>query len=33
MRQVMAERKVPWPRFGGSDVEDLAAYLKRLAGK
>jgi cytochrome c2 len=33
MRQVMAQRRVAWPRFGGTDVEDLAAYLKRLAHK
>jgi len=31
MYRVMAEQDVPWPKFEEGDVEDLAAYLQRLA--
>jgi hypothetical protein len=31
MYRVMAERDVAWPQFEAGDVENLVAYLRRLA--
>lgn len=33
MHELMAERAVPWPKFEASDMEDLIAFLQRLASE